>query len=118
MASDEHVAMTSERLAEIASLTADVEAGRIHVRFDEETGWLAILDLRREVERLRAREAAALEIVAAVAEAPIEIAKFGTVNKTRMRVLCLRSDVRHVQQQARALLASVEADEQTAPGEP
>lgn len=47
-------AMSDERLAEINQLTADVIAGRICPRFDEETAWLAILDLRREVERLRA----------------------------------------------------------------
>ena len=46
--------LSEERLAEINGLTADVLAGRIHVRFDEETAWLAILDARREVERLRA----------------------------------------------------------------
>ena len=55
--------MSDERLAEIMSLSAEVAAGSIHVRFDEETAWFAILDLRREVERSRAREAAAMEIV-------------------------------------------------------
>lgn len=65
-----HEPMTVERLAEIMSLTADVVAGRIHVRFDEETAWLAILDLRREVERQRdllAFAEAALPILSAVA---------------------------------------------------
>lgn len=47
-------AMSDERLAEINQLTADVIAGRICPHFDEETAWLAILDLRREVERQRA----------------------------------------------------------------
>lgn len=45
--------MNSKRWTEIQALNADVIAGRIHVRFDEETAWLAIVDLRREVEDLR-----------------------------------------------------------------
>ena len=53
----EEQAMSDERLAEINQLTADVIAGRICPRFDEETAWLAILDLRREVERQRAEQA-------------------------------------------------------------
>lgn len=64
-------ALTESRLAEINSLTAEVAAGRIRVRFDEETAWLAILDLRRDNERLRAREAALLEVVRTVAEANV-----------------------------------------------
>lgn len=50
----------------------------------------------------------ALEIARAVAEAPIEV---GTVNKTSVRFLLLRSDVRRVQEQARALLAQDEEQE-------
>lgn len=47
-------AMSDERWAEINQLTASVFAGGIHPHFDEATAWLAILDLRREVERQRA----------------------------------------------------------------
>lgn len=71
MAREEREAMTSERLAEINSLTADVVAGQIHVRFDEETAWLAILDLRREVERRRAREAALAALAREVADGDV-----------------------------------------------
>lgn len=48
--------MSAERLAEINGLTATVFDGAIHVNFDEATAWLAILDLRREVKRLRTHE--------------------------------------------------------------
>jgi hypothetical protein len=103
--------MSAERLAEINTLTADIFMDGIHVRFDEETAWLAILDLRREVERLRGlldalerltrlereqrdhREAAALGIVRAVANGPH-----------------WAIDLYTVQEQARALLAASEGE--------
>jgi len=49
----------------------------------------------------------ALEIARAVAEAPIETVM---VSKTEMRALLLRSDVRRVQEQARALLEDSQHD--------
>ena len=61
-------ALSEARLAEILNLTADVVAGRIHVRFDEESAWLAILDLRREALWRREHEAALLAERAALRE--------------------------------------------------
>lgn len=77
MANDNTAPMTDAQLAEINNLKASVAFDGIHVDFDEETAWFAILDLRREVARQRAVIAEQQAELAAMRPIVEMVAKWG-----------------------------------------